>query len=361
MPMVTFDPDVLLIPVSEASPSGPDLEYESPFIDLEQAAREEPEQQFGDTIVPGRQPDWNVVAHQAIEVLGQSKDLRAVVHLLKALIHLKGFAGLAEGLAFLRALLERFWDSLHPQLDPDDDLDPTTRVNIIAAIASPDLVMSVVRLTPVFVSRLVGPISLREIQIARGQASPSPDTDHQPPGLDVILAAAADLPSAEIDAVVDQIKGSTADLRAIESFVTDRVGAASAMSLDLLAHALGEINSLLDEVNAAREGGSGARTETSHELDTEEGRNHDQANLQRGEIKTRNDVIRALDRIIDYYSSQEPGSPVPLLLRRARRLVNLGFMEILADLVPDALAQASQLTGAQPPDPSSSMGRSEMQ
>lgn len=350
--MVTFDPDRLLVPVSETSPSGQDLEFEPLFFELEQAVREEPEQQFGDTIVPGRQPEWNLVAQKAIALLEQSKDLRAAVHLLRALVHLRGLAGLAQGLAFLRALLEGYWDSLHPQLDPDDHLDPTTRVNIIAAVASPDLVMSAVRPAPIFTSRLVGPISLREIQIAKGHAPPPPDTDDQPVGLDVIQAAAVDLPDDEFDAIVRRISQATVDLRAIESFVTDRVGAASAVSLDMLAHALGEIGSLLKETGIIREGGSGARSGADSDIDdaasTETDLRNNTASARRGEIKTRDDVIRAIDRIIDYYTLHEPGSPVPLLLQRARRLVNLGFMEVLADLVPDAVAQASQMTGAQP-------------
>jgi type VI secretion system protein ImpA len=56
-------------------------------------------------------------------------------------------------------------------------------------------------------------------------------------------------------------------------------------------------------------------------------------------------VIDALDKVIRYYQAEEPSSPVPLLLMRAKRLVSLGFMDILRDLAPDALAQAANVTG----------------
>ena len=64
-----------------------------------------------------------------------------------------------------------------------------------------------------------------------------------------------------------------------------------------------------------------------------------------GVINNRNDVIRAIDRICEYYAAHEPSSPVPLLLRRAQRLVAKSFYEILEDMVPDSMAQARIISG----------------
>ena len=49
-----------------------------------------------------------------------------------------------------------------------------------------------------------------------------------------------------------------------------------------------------------------------------------------------------IDEICSYYAQYEPSSPVPLLLQRARRLVNKSFVEILEDLAPDGLNQLHQ-------------------
>ncbi|MGK2926590.1 MAG: ImpA family type VI secretion system protein, partial [Lysobacterales bacterium] len=64
-----------------------------------------------------------------------------------------------------------------------------------------------------------------------------------------------------------------------------------------------------------------------------------------GPISNRSDVVRALERVCEYYSVQEPSSPVPLLLRRAQRLVEKSFMEILEDMVPDGVSQARIVSG----------------
>ncbi len=64
-----------------------------------------------------------------------------------------------------------------------------------------------------------------------------------------------------------------------------------------------------------------------------------------GEIASREDVIRAIDKICEYYARFEPSSPLPLLLRRAKRLANKSFLEIVRDLSPDALKQVLALGG----------------
>ena len=74
-----------------------------------------------------------------------------------------------------------------------------------------------------------------------------------------------------------------------------------------------------------------------------------QVQMVAGEINTREDVVDALDRICRYYDTHEPSSPIPLLLKRARRLVAKDFLEIIKDISPDALAAVNNLGGIAPP------------
>ncbi len=64
-----------------------------------------------------------------------------------------------------------------------------------------------------------------------------------------------------------------------------------------------------------------------------------------GEINSRDDAIRVLDKVCDYFLRHEPSSPVPLLLRRARRLVSKNFMEIMRDMAPEGLPQVEKIRG----------------
>jgi len=69
-----------------------------------------------------------------------------------------------------------------------------------------------------------------------------------------------------------------------------------------------------------------------------------------GAVQSRQDVLRILDLICDYYRRSEPSSPIPLLLTRARRLVDKDFMEIVNDLTPEALGSLKVIVG-QPVSP----------
>lgn len=62
-------------------------------------------------------------------------------------------------------------------------------------------------------------------------------------------------------------------------------------------------------------------------------------------ITSRQDVIRILDQLCGYYDRNEPASPVPLFLRRAKRLVDKNFFEIMEDVAPESMAQINKLIG----------------
>jgi len=62
--------------------------------------------------------------------------------------------------------------------------------------------------------------------------------------------------------------------------------------------------------------------------------------LRGGVIGSRQDAIAALDAVADFFRRTEPSSPIPLFLARAKRLVSKDFLEVLADIAPDAVAQA---------------------
>jgi len=64
-----------------------------------------------------------------------------------------------------------------------------------------------------------------------------------------------------------------------------------------------------------------------------------------GEIRSPEDVIRVLDKIVDYYRRAEPSSPVPLLVNRAKKLVRKSFMEIIQDLTPESVRQIEVISG----------------
>ena len=343
--MATIELDRLLEDIAPASPCGENLEYDGDFVRLEQSARGKAEQQFGDTIVPAEEPEWPEVRRLALDLCKRTRDLRVFDYLTRASIRTHGYAGLSDSLALVRGSVERYWETVHPQLDPDDNNDPTARVNIIGSLCDPQTILHGLRQAPLVQSRAFGRFSLRDLAIASGEM-PAPAGMDAPPTMQAIEGAFLDVSLEDLEATAGAVRGAAEQVRAIESAVTEKVGASNAVSLDPLGRLLKEAGRAVDTRLAARGGaavegaGIDGQAVNGHAL------NGGTAPLSMtGQLQSRDDVMRMLDKICEYYGRAEPSSPVPLLLQRAKKLVPMSFMEIVQDLIPDGASQAELYRG----------------
>ncbi|MFQ5587553.1 MAG: type VI secretion system protein TssA [Nitrospiria bacterium] len=337
----------LLEPVSEEVPSGPDLEYDAAYSALESATQGKPEQELGQTKVAAEPPKWDEVKRAAIDLFDRTKDLRVATWLLSALVHTEGLSGLEDGLRLLRELLSRYWVSLHPQLDPGENNDPTERINIVLMLVDPQSTLLTVRRAPLVNSKVFGRFSLKDILIASG-VEPMLDKIGVPqPETATVDAAFTDTPIEALQKTADIVSNCIAHVGAIETFFTEQVGSVYAPSFKNLVNLLKEIAKVLSD-QLGRHGvnktdpiaktQSEAATIPSTQLT---------AHTLPAQITSREDVFRQLDKIIAYYTKYEPSSPVPLLLKRAKQLIHKDFMEIINDLVPAGVAQAKTICGPQ--------------
>jgi len=347
--MGVVDLEALLSPVSTDAPCGEDLEYDAAFGEMERAAQGKPEQQYGDTVIPAEEPNWGELKRKTTELLGRTKDLRVAVHLGRALLRTDGLRGLADGLEFLLGLLERYWDGVHPQLDPDDEYDPTLRVNTIATLCDPEAVLRGVREAPLVSSPALGRYSLRDVQLATGAlAAPEGVT---PPGVGAVDAAFLGCDLEDLQGTAEAVRRSLAALSAVESVLTERVGVARSVDLSALAEVLRAAGQVLDDRLARRGARAAGGDEGEPPADAgartvaPTGRANPGSAPVTGEVQSREDVVHLLDKVCDYFRRNEPSSPVPLLLERAKRLVSKSFLEIVRDLAPDGVAQVETIRG----------------
>ncbi|MBI5017328.1 MAG: type VI secretion system protein TssA [Deltaproteobacteria bacterium] len=347
--MGSIDAEKLLEPISAEQPSGDDLEYDPAFAELERVAKGKLEQQFGDTIIPAEEPDWRDVQAKALDLLHRTKDLRVGVYLVRALVRTQGLEGLSDSLAVLRGFVEHNWDDVHPRLDPDDDNDPTVRVNTLAALSDADAVLRPVREAPLVSSRALGRFSLRDVQVATG-ALPAPP-DGRVPELATIDAAFTDTELADLQATARTVDAALEAASAIETQVSDRVGAGEGVNLGELTKLLKAARHVVTDRLARRgvaEPNAVPQTESEAPMATVGTASAVAPPQASGPIRSRDDALRALDMVCDYFNQNEPSSPVPLLLQRAKRLVSKSFLDIVRDLAPDGLPQAERIQG---PDP----------
>jgi type VI secretion system protein ImpA len=346
--MAVLDLERLLAPISEDTPCGEDLGYDASYVALETSARGKPERQQGETFTAAEPPDWREVQRAALELLQRTADIRLVVHLAHALLRTVGFPGLADALSLMHGLLDQRWDCVYPQIEEDDD--PTMRVNAVAAIAHvPQQGDEVALLRGVPLAPLVevhaGRFNLRDWQIASGELIPLAGAP-APATLADIEAAFLETPLEELQATTEAVRRSIAMTVAIEAVVTERVGAAQAPDLSALAQVLREAEHVLSEQLARR--GTGlplATTSVAGPGPAGDGNGAAPRVAVSGEITSREEIARMLDRACEYFHRYEPSSPVPLLLERAKRLMSKDFVEILRDLAPDGIAQFEVVSG----------------
>lgn len=342
-----IDIESLLRDITPEAPCGENLEYDSEYGEFERATEGKPEQQFGDKIVPAEEPDWQDVERRALALLERTKDLRVVLPLIWALVRNHGWVGCRDGLVLLKGLLERHWEHIHPELDVEDDNDPTLRVNTIAALRDPDRMMAGLRLAPLVQSRAFGRFCLRDVQVASGEL-PRPE-EGEPPSIQTIEAAFMEADLEELRGTANAVDESIGLLAGIESLLMDRVGSTQAPDLESFSGILKEARQALadplsrriapeavgdthqDESPAMVEGAVSSPTPAPAAV--------------MGPIRSREDVVRALESVCDYYQRNEPSSPVPMLLRRAQRLVTKDFFELVRDLAPDGVSQLEVLRG----------------
>lgn len=346
--MTDIDLQRLLQPVSAELPCGKNLEYAPPFVQLMELARGKPEQTSGDRTIAAQEPPWDKVREEAELLLGSTKDLRVAGVLHGALLKTAGIPGLSASLALMRGLLERYWDTLYPPLDADEDNDPTFRINTLVAALTGDAVLVLLRQMPLVQSRQSGPQTLRQYRIVTG-AIKTDSADQPAPEIAQELARfeaafrGADI--AALKSTAQAAAGAAEHLAAIEKLLQERSGGIPE-GLGVLRADVRDINTVLaaqltkrGEVPAA--GTAPAPADKPQEQTVA---------AAPGEIQSRTDVVRALDAICNYYARNEPSSPIPLLLRRARRLVDKGFVDIIRDLAPAGVAEAEAIGGLEKKD-----------
>ncbi|HEY0463613.1 MAG TPA: type VI secretion system protein TssA [Polyangiaceae bacterium] len=338
--MASIDIEKLLEPISSEEPCGPNLEYDAAFLALERNSQGKPEQRMGDSIRAAEPPDFDVVARDAAALLSRSKDLRVAVQFARAQTHLRGFQGLRDGVGLVHGLLDRYFATVHPQLDPDEGNDPTMRITAVAGLCASEL-LAALRTTPLIVSRSFGPVTLRDFAVAAGNATPNPDA----PKLDLaaIEAAFTDSDLVAHEAAAATLKAAVAHVAGIEQvFERETAGQGPELGaiVDLLRQASHAVVSRLE-----RRVGANAESAEAAAEEAAPGSPARSAQAFSGDIRSRADVVRALDKICEYYAEFEPSSPIPLLLERGKRLVSKSFLDIIRDMAPAGVPEVESIAG----------------
>ena len=280
-----------------------------------------------------------------------------------AALQTAGLPGLRDGLQLLRGCVEQYWPAIYPLLDAEDNNDPTQRLNILGTLNSPrgtvrpDIqqwlaIIDYLYIAPLCRPKGAEPITFDIVINARRRAETPAEGQSSdagaaaPVGMDLnqLNKAFQAAPVSEIEASLAVVTESLEALNGIDQFLTQNLGAGNTISFDELHKTLTEIQTLLSsqlqgsqpasaggEASGAGEVGGGVGGTVASQAGT--------LSIS-GTVQSRDDVVRAIDAICDYYRQVEPSSPVPYILRRAQKMATMNFLEAVQELnvaTPDAL------------------------
>ena len=340
--------------ISAEEECGINLEDDSGFQNFFFEAEGTPEKYDGQTTTPAEPPEWTNVKKSALDYLKQSKDLKLISILSQAVLNTEGISKFSEILEGIALACESYWQNIFPPLDEDDG-DPMERVSALGHLIDNNFVIRVLRDYPLAQSKVLGPVSLKQIERATDSSIEKTDQDVD---LTQIRAIFKDNTPEDILQIHQSASHCIAHLNKIDQLFTDHAGSAfSTPDFEPLTAVLNHIKNALEkhaEVElstnsqadgVAEDSEQDASNLTNSEETFQSGQNVLSFSSQQAKIRSREDVEKCIDLICDYFAEYEPSSPIPILMNRAKKLINLDFVDIVKEIAPDALEQITKLGG----------------
>ncbi|MFP3040536.1 type VI secretion system protein TssA [Treponema primitia] len=339
----------LAVPLEGENPAGENLEYDPLYLELDSLAVETLDSVMGESRIEGRKPDWKKLRENCLSLWGKTRDLRVAVYLSIAETALGGIKDCSEALKLILFLVRDMWDAMYPKLDPEDDNDPIERLNILAMLSpesgafnDPIMFISKIRalkLTPSL------PYSLRDRLISLNELETSDGQSIDP---NLILGEVMGVPLAEIEEQAAAARDLQETIKAVCAVAGEKMAGAGILTMQTLTEEIDRFcrtyGVFLDSFGS---GHTDAAAAENPDVAGEAGFSSGAAlsNLSAYKPASRADALLLLKKGAEYFRYHEPNSPIPLLVNRALRFSEMSFIDLLEDLVPDALPRGKEILG----------------
>lgn len=364
-----IDIEALLQPISAEKPSGENQQYSGLYDEIREARRSDDLLAQGQWQFEPKLADYKKVISLAIPALTtQTKDLQIAVWLTEALTRNHGFVGLRDSLTLLRRLQEDFWDTLHPEIDEGD---MEGRANAIEWMESQMAV--VVRTMPVTAGsggftymnwdesrNFDFPENIDQLDYheqERIKALKTQATEENRKTGDMWRAAKAQTNRAFCEELNLTLEECAAECEALDKTIEEKYDRNQMPGLRNLKKALDDVRGVLKPVLEEK------RQQEPDEIEEEEtvaveGENgkaqvKTAAAAPTGAIQNRQDALKRLADVSEYFKKNEPHSPVSYLVQRAVKWGNMPLENWLQDVIKDetVIFQIRQTLGFNTKDP----------
>jgi type VI secretion system protein ImpA len=365
-----FDLEALLAPIPGDAPQGIDIREDfsatSPYNRLRDARSEardaERGQDAGGDDARDPTPLWRSVRELALKTLAETtKDLEVAAWLTEALVRSHGFAGLAAGAQLMAGLAEQYWDGLFPL---PDDYGMETRVTPVTGLNGRDGNGSLIQ--PLYKLALFNRVDGSPVAYYQYQQSEQLGTLDAERRQQRIDAGAVPLEELEREAraaggrawaaLLADVRAARDAWQAMANLLDEKAGAdgPSTTSVRDLLSGIIEVAARYAPAEAA----DGEAAPEAAGADAEGAAGATGAGFAGmaaapGRAASREDALRALTEIANFFRRTEPHSPLSYTLDEAVRRGRMSWPELLAEIVADLDTRNGILTtlGIHPPPP----------
>lgn len=331
---VALNLEELLAPVSDDEPAGPDLAYDNDRMEIEQSFEVEVSIDASGVAAESAEIDWRRIIDKIADQSRQTKDVWLAVYLCRAGAQSGSLEAVETGAQYLAGLLETYWPTLHPQLE---EYGFQGRKGACDSLAANGPFIAPLRRIILLRHARLGEYSGEDFERFRtgGDAED---------GYGMFRAALEDAGDEGLHEIVGRIDAIVDGLKRADAVLTANAEGGGATNFRPAYDALAEIKRSVQAFLSTTPADNAENDEQAAEGPAET--SAPRSGGGSGRIESREDVVRTLDALCDYYRRREPAHPAPILLQRARDWVTQDFLEILADLAPSGVDEARSILQA---------------
>lgn len=329
----------LLAPVSDDAPSGEDMDESIEFDRLRDAfdqnfkydARvlELEEGESGPDSV-----DWRELRESIEELSGKTKDLYLAVAYARCGFPMRDPELVQRGLEFAAALLEDQWETLNPNpFAEDSDYSESSRPLICEDLADRGGFGIPLHELPI--------INEDRFQVTGGQLWEADEHGAASDSFPAVMGAFDQLEDDRKKEISEMLDSYASSIDRIEAALKEK-GEGEVPDFGTTRDYLGMVRTAFGNLSGlgGSDGDEGAEDGDGALGDAGIGSD---GKAFGGAVQSRDDVIKALNAIEQYYSRAEPGHPVKVALARLRGWVHKDFIDILKDIAPGSVPEAESV------------------
>jgi type VI secretion system protein ImpA len=327
---MALDVEQLLAPVSEESPAGEDLAYDPGRYVIEQAFERDITINDEGVTVSGGDVDWRAIVKAIVDQSAKTKDAWLPVYLCRAGALNRDIDTVVAGAEYLAGLLERYWPTAHPQLE---EFGFQGRKAPCDSLAAHGQFLIPLQQIPLLRHPRLGEFSGRDFERFRANGEAED-------GYGLFRTALQDTGDEALAEIVARLDAITSAIKRADGVLMANAGGETGANFQPTYDVLSQLRRAVQSFMSGASASEGPAGESPPDQGPADGEQAPTGGRLSGRIENREDVLKAIDAIGDYYRRKEPGSPIPVLLQRARDWVNLDFISVLEDIAPNAVDEA---------------------